>query len=76
MALTTIKAEANRARLSVRVETDEAWQSERTPTERLRLNIEELEAKLEQANERIYFLVAELATANARLGNTEYRTIP
>lgn len=36
----------------------------------------DLEARLQLAEERIYFLVSELAAANARLGITDYRTQP
>ena len=38
--------------------------------------IADLTARLELANERIFYLVGELADANARLGNTEYTTMP
>lgn len=47
-----------------------------TPTERLAAKIADLEAKLQLADERTFFLTAELARANARLGITDYRTIP
>lgn len=47
-----------------------------TPTERLRLVVEELQAKLQLADERIFFLTSELATAQMKLGNLNYRTHP
>lgn len=47
-----------------------------TPTERLALEIESLKAQLILADERLFFLVAELAKANARLGVTDYATQP
>lgn len=47
-----------------------------TPTEILALRIADLEARLQLADERIFFLTAELAQANARLGITTYQTIP
>jgi hypothetical protein len=47
-----------------------------TPTETLALKIEALQAELQLRDERIFYLVAELAQANAKLGMTDFRTIP
>ena len=47
-----------------------------TPTERLAIRIEELQAELQLANERLFYLVAELAKANAQLGHVNYSTFP
>jgi len=47
-----------------------------TPTEILALRIADLEARLQLSDERIYFLTAELAQTNARLGITTYKTTP
>ena len=51
-------------------------QYEPTPTERMLWVQMELQARLDLADERIYFLISELAKANARLGITDYRTQP
>lgn len=45
-----------------------------TPTQVLAAKIADLEAQLQLADERTYFLVHEVARLNARLGITEYRT--
>jgi hypothetical protein len=50
--------------------------SDLTPTETLSLRIEALQAELQLRDERIFYLVAELAQANAKLGTTDFRTIP
>lgn len=47
-----------------------------TPTEVLAARIADLEARLQLAHERIFYLVAELAKANARLNVTTYATQP
>jgi hypothetical protein len=47
-----------------------------TPTEILAVRIAELEAQLQLADERTFYLTAALAAANARLGVTDYRTMP
>jgi len=47
-----------------------------TPTERLAAKIADLEAKLQLADERAFYLVAEIASLNAQLGRTEYHTQP
>lgn len=49
---------------------------EMTPTKRLAAKIADLEAKLALADERTFFLTAELARANAKLGITDYKTQP
>lgn len=48
--------------------------NELTPTQVLALKIEELQAELQIANERIYWLVGELADAQCKQGNINYRT--
>lgn len=45
-----------------------------TPTERLAAKIADLEAKLQLADERAFYLVAQIASLNAQLGRTDYRT--
>ena len=45
-----------------------------TPTERLAAKIADLEAKLQLADERAFYLVAQVAQLNAQLGRTDYRT--
>ena len=45
-----------------------------TPTERLAAKIADLEAKLQLADERAFYLVAQVAALNAQLGRTDYRT--
>lgn len=50
--------------------------TEMTPTERLAAKIADLEAQLELANERTYWLVAEIAGLQAKLGNTDFKTQP
>ena len=47
-----------------------------TPTEILAARIDDLEARLQLADERAYWLTAQLAEANARLGCTDYATHP
>mgnify|MGYP003345797097 FL=1 len=47
-----------------------------TPTEHQAAIIRDLEAQLQLASERIFYLVAELAAAQAKLGVTEYATMP
>jgi hypothetical protein len=47
-----------------------------TPTEILALKIANLEAQLQLADERAFYLVAEIAKANARLNITTYATQP
>lgn len=47
-----------------------------TPTEVLAARIANLEAQLQLADERAFYLVAELAKANARLSITIYATQP
>ena len=47
-----------------------------TPTERQAAIIADLEAQLQLASERIFYLVAELVAANAKLGVTDYATMP
>ena len=47
-----------------------------TPTETLALKVEALQAEIQLRDERIFYLVAELAQANAKLGTTDFRTIP
>lgn len=47
-----------------------------TPTERQAAIIADLQAQLQLKEERIFYLVAELAAANAQLGKTEYATMP
>lgn len=49
---------------------------EMTPTERLAAKIADLEAKLALADERTFYLTAQLAQANARLGVTDFKTMP
>ena len=49
---------------------EESW----TPVQRQAAMIAELEAKLKLADERIYWLVGELATANAKINNTTFKT--
>lgn len=49
--------------------------NELTPTQVLALKIEGLQAELQIANERIYWLVAELAAAQVKLGNLHYKTM-
>lgn len=56
--------------------TNSKPQYEPTPTERMLWVQMELQARLDLADERIYFLIAELAKANAKLGITDYRTQP
>ena len=46
------------------------------PVDVLAAKVTDLEAKLQLADERTFFLTSELAQANARLGITEYRTQP
>lgn len=48
--------------------------NELTPTQVLALQVEGLHAELQIANERIYWLVAELAKAHSELGNLNYKT--
>ena len=48
--------------------------NELTPTQVLALQVEGLQAELQIANERIYWLVAELAAAQCKLGNLNYKT--
>jgi hypothetical protein len=48
----------------------------KTPTEILAARIADLEARLQLADERAFYLTAQLAAANARLGVTDYRTQP
>ena len=50
--------------------------AEETPLGRMSAKVNDLEAKLKLADERAFYLTAELAKANARLGITEYRTQP
>jgi hypothetical protein len=47
-----------------------------TPTEILAARIADLEARLQLADERAFYLTAALAAANARLGITDYVTNP
>ena len=47
-----------------------------TPTEILAAKIADFEAKLQLADERAFYLVAEIASLNAQLGRTEYHTQP
>ncbi len=47
-----------------------------TPTETLAARIADLEAQLQLKDERLFYVVAQLAAANAKLGNTEYSTMP
>lgn len=47
-----------------------------TPTERQAAIIADLQAQLQLKEERIFYLVAELAAANAKLGITEFQTMP
>ena len=47
-----------------------------TPTEHQAAIIRDLESQLQLASERIFYLVSELATANAKLGKTDYATLP
>lgn len=47
-----------------------------TPTERQAAIIADLEAQLQLASERIFYLVSQLAAANAQLGKTDYATMP
>lgn len=47
-----------------------------TPTEILAARIADLEARLQLADERAYWLTAQLAETNARLGRTDYATHP
>lgn len=47
-----------------------------TVNERLVAANTDLEARLQLADERVFFLIAELASANAKLGITDYRTKP
>ena len=47
-----------------------------TPTEVLAARIANLEAQLQLADERAFYLVAEIAKANARLNVTTYATNP
>ena len=47
---------------------------EMTPTEILAAKIADLEAKLQLADERAFYLVAQVAQLNAELGRTDYRT--
>ena len=47
-----------------------------TPTELLAAKIADLEAKLQLADERAFYLVAQVAQLNAQLGRTEYQTYP
>ena len=46
------------------------------PVDVLAAKVTDLEAKLQLADERTFFLTSELAQANARLGITDYRTQP
>lgn len=52
------------------------FDNEPTPLERMLWVNNDLEARLKLSEERIYFLVSELAKANARLGIVTYRTQP
>jgi hypothetical protein len=47
-----------------------------TPTERQAIALAALEAENQLLRERLFFVVAALAAANAKLGNTEYQTMP
>lgn len=47
-----------------------------TPTEVLAARIAELEAQLELAEERAFYLVAEVARLNTLIGVTSFRTVP
>ena len=47
-----------------------------TPTEHQAAIIRDLESQLQLASERIFYLVAELAAAQAKLGNVNYSTSP
>lgn len=47
-----------------------------TANERQAAMIADLEARAEILKERIYFLAAALAQANAELGKTDYATFP
>ena len=47
-----------------------------TPTERLAIEIEELKARLQIAEEREFFLAAEVAKLNAILGRTDFQIRP
>lgn len=47
-----------------------------TPTEILAARIADLEARLQLADERAFYLVAEIARLNAALGRTDYVTQP
>jgi hypothetical protein len=47
-----------------------------TPTEILAARIADLEARLQLADERAFYLVAEIALLNAALGCTNYQTQP
>jgi hypothetical protein len=47
-----------------------------TPTEVLAARIADLEAQLQLREERLFFLVAEVARLNAALGVTDYPTRP
>lgn len=45
-----------------------------TPTEILAARIADLEARLQLADERAFWLVAQIAQLNAVLGRTDYQT--
>ena len=49
---------------------------EPTPTEILAARIADMEARLQLADERAFYLVAEIARLNAALGRTDYVTQP
>jgi len=47
-----------------------------TPTERQAIALAALEAENQLLRERLFYVVAALAAANAKLGITEYQTMP
>ena len=47
-----------------------------TPTEVLAAKIADMEARLQLADERVFYLVAEIARLNAELGRTDFKTHP
>lgn len=47
-----------------------------TPTERQAAIIADLQARLALADERLFYLVGQLADANAKLGNIDFATFP
>jgi hypothetical protein len=57
-----------------RSETSSTMNTYQTPTEILAAKIADLEAKLQLADERAFYLVAQVAQLNAKLGRTDYRT--